>query len=157
ISGGSITAVVPLTPEYLAALAPHLGNIDLRELVDTTTTQTNGITIRSGDRNYTPSRRRRGGPRIDHLPPAANRFDTDVSWLATLPVHTWNTPDRDARLSLLIQVQSRLSAIYGAFFSGKGDTLQGFWPIVLTGLAVLFLVVELVALIIGVSMTRAIT
>ncbi len=47
--------------------------------------------------------------------------------------------------------------MYSALFSRKSDSIQGIIWILLVAIAILFLIVELISLVIGVSMTRTIT
>src|SRR5205085_11780346 len=61
-----------------------------------------------------------------------------------------------ATLPGVLLVQSRPSAVLSSFFSGS-EFLRGLLFDILVGIAILFLLVELVALVIGVSLSRRIT
>jgi sigma-B regulation protein RsbU (phosphoserine phosphatase) len=54
-------------------------------------------------------------------------------------------------------VRTRVSAVLAAVFNRNADVAQNFLQITLIGGAVLFLIVELISLVVGVSMTRTIT
>jgi sigma-B regulation protein RsbU (phosphoserine phosphatase) len=159
--GGDITVTQPLTPEYLASLLPELGVFDLYRLTD---------------RQQQPSRRSRlkralvvGGkeqelhedsrrpPKPISLPPPINRFDVEVSWPRLVPVYSWDKPVDKPDENALLQIHTRPSLTYNVLFTQRSDELQGLLPNILLSVAVLFLIVELIALMIGVSMTRTIT
>jgi sigma-B regulation protein RsbU (phosphoserine phosphatase) len=84
-----------------------------------------------------------------------NRFDLDVRWVSLLPVKHWLEAEADDAALLL--VHTRYSAILNIILSNKVDDFQGLVPIALLVISITFLVVELIALIIGVSLTRTVT
>jgi sigma-B regulation protein RsbU (phosphoserine phosphatase) len=147
---GGFTVVVPLSREYLANLVPNLGVVQFRLL-----RQASGRTsFKLGNRSVEVQSE--GGSDVtESLPPPANQFDIEVRWSALVPVENWQSPGAESNTLLL--VRSRPSAVYGALFSRKSDTIQGFIPIALVAISILFLIVELFALVIGISMTRTIT
>ena len=57
----------------------------------------------------------------------------------------------------MLLVHTRYSAILNIILSQKVDQLQGLVPIALLVISIAFLIVELIALIIGVSLTRTVT
>ena len=57
----------------------------------------------------------------------------------------------------LLLVHTRYSAILNIILSNKVDDFQGLVPIALLVISITFLIVELIALIIGVSLTRTVT
>ena len=90
------------------------------------------------------------------LPPPANRFDWDFLWFADEPVAVWEAPGKPRVATLL--AETRPSVILDRIFPeitnmGEEATL----PVLVFAAALLFLVVECVALVIGVSLTRTIT
>jgi sigma-B regulation protein RsbU (phosphoserine phosphatase) len=131
---GEVIVTVPLTREYLAALVPSLGLV--------------GIDQPTGR----PSKRARGAPA---LPPAVNRFDTEVVWFATVPAFDWSTPGRTSDLTLA--VLTRVSAVLSTVFNRKTDVAQEFLEVVLIAGLVVFALVEIVCGVIGITMTRNIT
>ncbi len=90
------------------------------------------------------------------LPPPMNRFDREVLWFATIPAATWEQPGKESD-GPIIAVHSRISAVLSTVFNRKTDPAQQVFQYGLIGVAIVFLVVEIVSMIIGVSMTRTIT
>jgi len=129
-----VIVTVPLTREYLAALVPGLGPV--------------GIDQSTGS----PSKRARFAPA---LPPAANRFDTEVFGFATVPAFDWETPGRTSDLVLV--VLTRVSAVLSTVFNRKTDVAQEFLEVILIAGLVVFALVEIICGVIGVTMTRNIT
>ena len=125
---------VPLTREYLAGLVPSLGLVG----IDQPTAP--------------PSKSARAAP---ILPPAANRFDTEVVWFATVPAYDWSTPGRTSDLEL--GVLTRVSAVLSTVFNRKTDVAQEFLEVILVAGLVVFALVEIICGVIGISMTRNIT
>jgi phosphoserine phosphatase RsbU/P len=138
-SSGDITITAPLTREFLGNLVPNLG------LVDVGTTPNGRVeTVEEA----------RGLAANGFLPPAANRLDS-VVWFATLPSADWNHPGLGGQ-GFFIAVHSRVSAVLAAVFN-RNDVAQGFLQsLLIAGLAV-FILVEIVSWVIGITMTRAIT
>lgn len=133
-STGDVTVVAALTSDFLASLVPHLGMVELNE---------------SGARGAR-------GSTQGTLPPAANRFDSEVVWAATLPTADWDHPGHESQ-GFIIVVRSRISAVMNAVFNRKSDVFQGVLQSILIGGPILFLIVEAISLLIGISMTRTIT
>ncbi len=131
---GSAEAIIlaPLTRRVLDGLIPDLGEVTF-----------------VGGQPSAPLLARGG-----RIPPAANRFDIQVSWVSLVPVALWDRPGEmmDAPLG----ATSRPSAVLRALFSGQMG-VQGVYAWLFLGVAGLFLLVELTALAIGVNMTRSIT
>ena len=160
---GDITVCAPFSRQYLASLLPDLGIADI-------------FLVPDGD-SPTPSRNDRrafrllgtfqgkdpgGGEKFGELKPAAYRFDLPVDWFSFVPLYRWEQPGAGTATSAgeraLLQVRSRPSMIFDVLFSRQSsDELRAILPSILLGIALLFLLVELVALVIGVSMTRTIT
>jgi sigma-B regulation protein RsbU (phosphoserine phosphatase) len=135
---GDVTVTAPLTREYLARLVPHLGLVDIDA-------------SRGGAGRRT---RLRGTPKGAAIPPARGRFDQEVFWVATVPTSNWDQPGKLTSSYLL--VRSRLSAVLDTVFN-RPDEFQGIVQAVLIGGPILFLVVEFISMIIGISMTRTMT
>jgi sigma-B regulation protein RsbU (phosphoserine phosphatase) len=134
---GDVTVVAPLTSDLLAGLVPHLGLVDFQE--------------------SDPSGRARisVAKNVGNLPLAVNRFDYEFLWFATLPMAEWNAPSK-SDVGYLV-VRSRASAVLNAVFNRKADLAQGVLVIILIIGLIVFVIVELVSVIIGISMTRTIT
>ena len=132
---GDVIVTVPLTREYLAGLVPMLGLVG----IDQPTTAV-------------PSKSERAAPA---LPPAANRFDTEVVWFATVPAFDWDTPGRTS--DLVLAVLTRISAVLSTVFNRKADlALEVLELFLIAGVAV-FVLVEVICWVIGITMTRNIT
>jgi sigma-B regulation protein RsbU (phosphoserine phosphatase) len=88
------------------------------------------------------------------VPAAENRLDGEVTFGTSIFVVDWQTGKEDSPAA--VSVQTRVSKIYGRLFAALGD----FAPAVeyfLTFVAVVFGVIELLALFVGVRLTRTIT
>jgi len=132
-SNGDAIVTAPLTREYLANLAPSLGlvggNSDIAET-------------------------KAGRPAARSLPPAANRFDTEVVWGTTVPAFDWDTPGKTS--DMVLAVVTRASAVLSTVFNRKTD-LEEFLEVALIAGLVVFAMVEVICLVIGITMTRNIT
>ena len=131
---GNVIVTVQLTREYLAGLVPSLGLVGIDQPAKT------------------QSKTARVAPA---LPPAANRFDTEVVWFATVPAVDWSTPGRTSDLELA--VLTRVSAVLSTVFNRKTDVAQEFLELVLVVGLVVFVLVEVICWVIGITMTRNIT
>ena len=87
------------------------------------------------------------------IPPAINRLDIPVLWPSTLTHHHLDSPGKT--FPVVLWVYSRPSAVLRTFFSNS-ERLRGLLFYTVVAVALLFLLVELVAVIIGVSLTRRI-
>ena len=131
---GDTIVTLPLTREYLAGLVPMLGLVGIDQ------------------RSETPSRTAGAVPA---LPPAANRFDTEVVWFATVPAVDWEAPGRTS--DLYLTVLTRVSAVLSAVFSRKANIGQELMEFFLIAGLVVFALVEIICWVIGITMTRNIT
>src|SRR5579871_4952565 len=153
-----ITAFVPLTRRYLSEMVPGLGEvyfvqIESRDAVIDSGSQTKKR--RGTDIDYDVVSPFRREPSANTMPAPVNRFDIAVQWPSVTPVSDLDTAGK-TNYSLLL-VRTRFSALLGIISSRKVDVLQGLLPFLVAAVAILFLIVELVALVIGVSLTRTIT
>lgn len=87
------------------------------------------------------------------IPPPAARWDAQLGFFTTLDVIGWDTPDT---ASGLIAVQSRPSLLYARVADTLGE-LGGTVVIALIVVAIVFAIIELLALVIGVRLTRTVT
>ncbi len=84
-----------------------------------------------------------------------NRFDSEFQWFATVPVSDWGHPGTQKQG--ILHVRSRASAVAATIFNRKADLAQeGLVFLLIGGLAV-FVVVEIISVVIGISLTRTIT
>ncbi|MGI8961096.1 MAG: PP2C family protein-serine/threonine phosphatase [Bryobacteraceae bacterium] len=162
---GEITTLAPLSDDIIANLVPNLGVIALVESPEKSEergppvtagglhVQTNG---NPEDPNFTFTNS--AGPatrsRRSRIPPPVNNFDIQIAWPSTRPHFHLNRPGQTH--PGVLWVQSRPSAVLSSFFSGI-EFLRGLLFDVFVAIAVLFLILELVALVIGVSLSRRIT
>jgi sigma-B regulation protein RsbU (phosphoserine phosphatase) len=165
--GMRFIAAAPLTRRYLSEMVAGLGDVYLIEVstkldlrpeskrgtpISKTKTKRSAADLGDKDVELLPSGHEAPGPA---LPPAVNSFDLDVRWISLLPVNDWLDPESND--TALLVVRTRFSAILNIILSQKVDQLQGFVPIALLVVSIAFLVVEMIALIIGVSLTRTVT
>jgi sigma-B regulation protein RsbU (phosphoserine phosphatase) len=132
---GSVSMIAPLTHAMLDDLAPNLGLVDIAEKIGE-------LPIGQGATGA--------------LPPPSGRFDTPFFWYANLRASTWDRPS-DATQDFVLALETRFSAVLSNVFSRPADDAQGFIRIGLIAGLIIFLLVELICWIIGVSMTRTIT
>ncbi len=151
LADGDFTVVVPLTAGFLSNLAPNLGVVQIWLLRDVAA---GGSSLKIDDKNVEVQERTTIGTG-EKLPDPVNRFDVEVRWTSLLPIEDWYKPG-SVNQSFLF-VRSRPSAVYNALFQRKSDTIQGYLPLLLLIVGIAFLIVELFALVIGITMTRTIT
>lgn len=159
-------AATPLTRRYLSEMLPGLGDVYFLHVsasapvkkdnqgkfqVTTQASKQKAITVGEQQFEMLPSGHEPPGPA---LPPPVNRLDLDVQWPSIVPILDWAKAEKK---SALLLVHSRYSAILQLILSQKIDEFQGIVPIALLVVSIAFLVVELVSLIIGISLTRTIT
>jgi len=89
------------------------------------------------------------------VPEGASIFDHLITFGTPLPVTNWETGDRE-RSSPLVKVQTRPSVLYNRLFAALGDFAKGV-ELILLAIAIVLAVIELLALVIGTSLTRSIT
>jgi len=138
---GDVTSTTPLTAEFLNALAPPIGQIGFGALSGTI-----------GQRLSLPQ----GTVPASRLPAPFDFLDPEVRWFAAVPKLDWDHP-ADRATALIIAVRSRASVIVAAMYNPDADLAQSLLLVLLALLAGLFVVVELVALVIGVRLTRSMT
>jgi sigma-B regulation protein RsbU (phosphoserine phosphatase) len=158
---GDVTILAPLTADYVADLVPQLGYMQFEELSrapeGSARQPQRGIRFKLGDTNQEMVRTQAPQTsRRDRLPAAANILDIPFGWISVRPVSHWEDPGKSPSTMLLV-VRTRPSAVLKTIFASRADQLEGLLPGLLLFVAVLFLIVEVIALLIGVSMTRTIT
>ncbi len=89
------------------------------------------------------------------VPASASLFDHQITFGTPLPVINWETGDREQH-SPLVKVQTRPSVLYNRLFAALGDFAKGV-ELILLAIAIVLAVIELLALVIGTSLTRSIT
>jgi sigma-B regulation protein RsbU (phosphoserine phosphatase) len=116
--------------------------------------RTNEITIDIGDEpkpKPEPARLDRisGGS----LPPQSRRLDREVTFFAPLGIVDWK---RGERTRIALRATTRPSLLYARLFQTMVEFGGAIWTL-LIGLAIVFATIELIALIVGVGLTRTMT
>ncbi|MCE5306063.1 MAG: SpoIIE family protein phosphatase [Acidobacteriales bacterium] len=141
-----------LNRESLDGLVPSLGEVTL--LIPRSLTGTeNGA--RQGGATRRPRADIGDQPQPERLPPPVNRLDIPVSWATDIPIATWDKPGQT--VTGMLKVSTRPSAVLRTVLIQKSQLFSGMLPVFIVFAAVAFLIVELIALIIGTSLTRSIT
>ena len=158
----------PFDEHLVQNLATDLGEITL---------YSKGFVVRTepGSTNVgTEARRERGGPLSGNektnyeldtsnavpafttgtVPPASGFGDRLVTFATSLFVVNWDTGRTDSPAA--VSVQTRLSMLYGRLFAALGDFAPAI-EFLLLFMAIAFALIELVALLIGIGLTRTIT
>lgn len=141
-SAGDVTVTMPLTPEFLGSLVPNMGQVGFGSL--------------SGMPGPSLSQAPQGTVPASRAPAPLDIFDPEVGWFARVPTFDWERPGEHAE-PLIVAVRSRATAVAAAMLNPASDLAQGLPLFVLKLLASLFVIVELVALVIGVRLTRSMT
>lgn len=136
-----VMGLFPISRELLGQLAPDITESAILDL------RSDRVLLHPGP----PS----GSESHNRLPPAVNRFDFEIRWGAPLPVQSWEKPAEV--INEWITVRTRPSAIFRTVFHQKVDWATEFVPMLFFTVAVGFLIAEVVALFIGISITRTVT
>jgi phosphoserine phosphatase RsbU/P len=89
------------------------------------------------------------------LPPANNFFDREITFGTPLPVVDWSSGEQKKTVAVL-RVQTRPSILYSRLFAALGDFATGIEYLLLFA-AVVFAIIEVLALLIGTRLTRTVT
>jgi len=92
---------------------------------------------------------------VGSLPQASGNFDREILFGAPLSVKDWQTGESGMG-GVALRVRTRPSVLYGHLFAALGNFIEGVRYILL-GIAIIFAIIELIALIIGTRMTRTVT
>jgi sigma-B regulation protein RsbU (phosphoserine phosphatase) len=171
---GSKTLVVvtsePLDRELVGKIAADMGEISLSDdsgggAGNKTPPQNSGLKINAS----TKPEPYRGGLDIrgdngqlleptftvGKVPPPVNSMDREVTFPGALPVLDWKTGKRTPE-GAVIRVWTRPSVLYAHLFATLGDFARGVETILLS-VGIFFTLIVLIALIIGMRMTRTMT
>ena len=153
---GDITVRAPFTRKYLGNLLPDLGVVDIFLLAggnsgDEDSLRPTGTTkVSQEDNSPAPP-----------LKPAVNQLDLPVTWVSFIPFYRWDEPGNGTEAAkkdvVAMYVRSRPSMIFDELFSKAEFVLAAAIPYFLGVIAISFLIVEIIALVMGVSMTATIT
>jgi sigma-B regulation protein RsbU (phosphoserine phosphatase) len=149
----TITARAPVTPELLDRIAPFLGPLQLvmtHPATDDDPANTilhlGGLRYGPGKRVTTPSRKLQG---------PASWFDFQVDGVSNLDAQL-ETPNGLVPSPVFASFSTRAAPLYGRIFSSLGD-LSSYYVEVLIAIGFVFLLLEAVAFITGIVLTRTIT
>jgi sigma-B regulation protein RsbU (phosphoserine phosphatase) len=92
---------------------------------------------------------------VGALPGPVGRFDREISFGTPLRVVDWKTGETQ-EVAAIVQVFTRPSVLYSRLFASFGEFVEGV-EFILLGIAIIFALIELIALIIGTRMTRTVT
>ncbi|HYM10147.1 MAG TPA: SpoIIE family protein phosphatase, partial [Bryobacterales bacterium] len=135
----------PLSETYLAGLAPGLGKVRIFPW------RRDELGRLAPDSGY----RRLASETQGQVPAAAFRFDYEIVWgTSPFTVAGWGEQDRDQFVNVIIH--TRPSAVYRLLFGPRAD-VASFITVLLIGLSAALLVVEMVSLVTGISITRTLT
>ncbi|MEN6534601.1 MAG: SpoIIE family protein phosphatase [Bryobacteraceae bacterium] len=140
--------MIPLTREILDTLVPTIGQVRFaspQALESSGRTVSRRITTSAEEAVRTTAR----------IPPPQNRLDIEVPWFTLVPVAVWESGGKTVQGAL--DVTTRFSAVVQTMFNPRLNSGQSIWLTVFLVVASLFLIVELTALVIGISLTRTIT
>ncbi len=145
-------AAKPATLSSMAA--PPLQSSAVPDISKRLASRADTLSIGVGQSHATVSLSKDSG-RVEagQVPPPLNGFDVRFPFATRFGAVDWQT---GKTLDGLMLVDTRPSMLYGTLFSSLGEKSRIFLD-VLTGIAIVFGLIELVALIIGVRLTRSIT
>jgi phosphoserine phosphatase RsbU/P len=150
-----VTLRVPVTPEFLALIAPDLGAIQLNLTRKFEGGARQGILYTSNDTKYETTSPIPALNRMLH--PSAHWIDPAVTGFSRLDaVYVGAGGMFDPKRPVLVTFNARPSRLNARIFSSLGE-LGGSFSILFVAISVVFLLIEIAALITGVVMTRRIT
>src|ERR1700692_3387494 len=141
----------PLNQEFLAKIAADLGRIVVYDespssiMIDRQGAAKTNSTLPDPKHTFSSGT----------MPLAANALDPVVRFPIPLQVVDWATGERH-RAGGLAEVETRPSVLYARLFAALGDYARGVEYILLS-IALVFAIIELLALFIGTKLTRSIT
>ena len=156
-----VTTLMPLNTDFLAQLVPGLGAVESNLAIDDSgaagrRTRGRPLRFKIGNRMVEPSALSRTA--AQYVPPSEGRLDFEIKWWSILPAAVWQTPGTSQRV--IVSVTTRPSAVWRVLsIQRAGDETSGTYlaTVLLGSVAILFCIVEIVALFIGVSLSRTIT
>jgi sigma-B regulation protein RsbU (phosphoserine phosphatase) len=146
-----VVASEPFDAVFFAKMAGDLGKIVVFEESETQGPSGSKSSLTFGG----SSRSKENSFSSGVLPDAANSVDRVVPFPIPLPVFDWKTGQRQ-RAGALAEVETRPSVLYARLFAALGDYARGLENILLS-IALLFAIIELLALLVGIKLTRSIT
>ncbi len=149
----TVVSSVPLDVTKLQSTAADIGVITVystKAKVSGNSAQDNkGVNFTIGDKVVNPDLKLQAGI----VPPGINRADVEFQFGTLLNVTEWSS---GKTWPLLISIRTRPSLLYARLFRSLGD-MADIIVKVLIFVAIVFAIIELIALIIGVRLTRTMT
>jgi len=143
---GSLRVITsePLDKRLVDDIAGDLGKITVSP--DARAPETRFSTSRMDDQTFSTG----------SIPGAANAFDRQVSFSIPLQVVDWATGNLEKRGSAVALVETRPSVLYATLFAALDEYARGV-EYILFSIAIVFAIIEVLALIVGTKLTRSIT
>ncbi|HET8548577.1 MAG TPA: SpoIIE family protein phosphatase [Bryobacteraceae bacterium] len=135
-----VTALFPLSRDFLGDLAPNLGE---SIIVDRLNRRNLHPPAPGGENTY------------NRVPPAVNPLDAEIWWVAPVTMTTWD--GRRTDIEPFISLRTRVSAVLRTVFTQDVDFAASMIPFLFFGAGLMFLLAEIVSFVVGVSITRSIT
>ncbi len=163
----TVISDLPVTPELLREATLELGQISLFPPDETGTMQLgnasnqpkpqapdNRVKVTVGNSSFDVSKKQsERSVQAGVLPPPSNAFDTHIPFGTSIQLVDWKT---GKSMNGVMIVDTRPSMLYATLFSTLGEN-AGIFRDALIAVAVVFGVIELIALLIGVRLTRSMT
>ena len=158
----TVISNLPITPELLRKSTSELGSVTLSPDVTAVVPSDAGNGAKVGNDHATvvyesqiqaSQREAPGTVQAGALPPPSNAFDYHIPFGTRFDVVEWPS---GKTLNGLVLVDTRPSELYATLFSTLGQN-AGIFRDALIGIAIFFGVIELIALFIGVRLTRSMT
>lgn len=157
VGSGTLTVLssMPVDGALVERIAAGIGEVTIypstvihsRLIQGRTTSEISSDT--EGERKLSRLRSISGGS----LPPQSRRLDREVTFFAPLAIVDWKTGEH-ARIAL--RATTRTSLLYARLFQTMVEFGGAIWTLLIV-LAIVFAVIELIALIVGVGLTRTMT
>jgi phosphoserine phosphatase RsbU/P len=149
----TVVSSVPLDSNKLLATAADIGVISLYSTREKGAARTgnskDNVQLQINGNVVYPDLRLSAGT----MPTAINRLDFEIPFGTIMNVTDWSN---GKSAQLIISIRTRPSLLYGRLFRSVGD-FAGFIVKLLYGVAVVFAIIELIALFIGIRLTRTMT
>jgi len=146
---------VPVTPDFLSTIAPDLGSIQFNLWERSTGSAPNDVTYSSGGLEYHPGRSIVASNRT--LQPGMFWIDTPVNIVSRLDsVYVGRDGSVEPLRPVFALFNARPSRLNGRIFTSLGE-LRGSYLILFILVGIIFMLIEIAALITGVVLTRRIT
>ena len=147
----------PLDQDLVATIASDLGRIVVYGGESPTISQSSAgqNTLKTTSTFSDPAQLRDHSFSSGTIGPAVNGFDREIRFPIPLQVVDWATGERQ-RAGALAEVATRPSVLYARLFAALGDYARGVEYILLS-IAIVFALIELLALFVGTKLTRSIT